>query len=79
MDLKKRYQRVPEELKKKHLQVFLLNEKEMKALDEYCIRFKIENRSQFIREIVFAKVISKLEAEAPTLFSAEEMDDMVEP
>ena len=76
MDLKDRYKK-PNKLRRKHLQVFLMNEKEADALDNYCKRYKIENRSQFIRETLFKYIIEEIESDYPTLFSQEEMTGMV--
>lgn len=76
MNLKDRYKK-SEKLKRKLLQAFLLNEKEADALDKYCKRHKIENRSQFIREVLFKHIIEELERDYPTLFTDEEMKNMV--
>ncbi len=77
MNLKDRYKK-PKSLKRKHLQVFLLNEKEMEALAHYCKRYKIENRSKFIRETIFKHIIDEIENDYPTLFSSDEMTQMVQ-
>lgn len=76
MELRDRYKK-PSELKRKYALAILLNEKELEALERYCRRFKIENKSKFIRETVFLEVIGRLDRDHPTLFSEEEMNRMV--
>ncbi|MDR3093299.1 MAG: ribbon-helix-helix domain-containing protein [Bacteroidales bacterium] len=46
----------------------LFNNKEMKAIDEYCKKYGIHNRSKFIRETVISTVLEKFETDYPTLF-----------
>ncbi|MDR0814362.1 MAG: ribbon-helix-helix domain-containing protein [Bacteroidales bacterium] len=46
----------------------LFNNKEIKAIDEYCKKYGIRNRSKFIRETVISTVIEKFETDYPTLF-----------
>jgi hypothetical protein len=56
------------ELLRKHKTTILFNEKEKKAIDEYCKKYGIRNRSKFIREMVISNVIRKFETDYPTLF-----------
>jgi len=51
-----------------HKQVMLLNDKELAALDEYCRRFNVKNRSALCREALMERVLSELEENHPTLF-----------
>ncbi|MBQ5943317.1 MAG: ribbon-helix-helix protein, CopG family [Bacteroidales bacterium] len=51
-----------------HRQVVCLNDKEMAAVDEYCRRFKVKNRSGLFREALMERVLSELEENHPTLF-----------
>ncbi|MDR2848079.1 MAG: ribbon-helix-helix domain-containing protein [Bacteroidales bacterium] len=46
----------------------MFNNKEMKAMDEYCKKYGIRNRSKFIREIVISTILEKFETDYPTLF-----------
>lgn len=48
--------------------VFHLNEAEFDALNAYCKRYKISNRSQFIRKTVLGKVSKAFCEDYPTLF-----------
>jgi hypothetical protein len=75
MNLNERYKK-PKPLLRKHVQVFLLNQQEMDAFNMYCSRFKIDNRSQLMRRLLFHEIFYRFEKEHPTLFSDEEMDRM---
>lgn len=48
--------------------VFALNEWEYDALTVYCKRYKIKNRSNFLRKTVLGKVSQKFQEDYPTLF-----------
>lgn len=65
-------------LKRKHTVAFKLNEEEMKSLARFCRDYGVKNRSAFIRESVFSKLIYKFELDYPTLFDEEEMNRMIE-
>ncbi|VBB48078.1 conserved hypothetical protein [uncultured Paludibacter sp.] len=47
---------------------FMLNDKENKALDRYICKYKIKNKSKFIRETLMFAVIKRMEEDTPTLF-----------
>lgn len=53
-----------------HKHVFSLNDLEEKALIRYLEKYKITNKSKFIREVLMFEVISRLEKDAPTLFES---------
>lgn len=55
----------------------MLNDDEMKAFTRFCNDYGIKNRSAYIRESIFVKLIKKLENDYPTLFGADEMDRMI--
>jgi hypothetical protein len=46
----------------------LFNNKELRAINEYCRKYAVRNRSKLIREIVLSSVIRKFEDDYPTLF-----------
>ena len=48
--------------------VFTLNDEENKALNRYITKYKVQNKSKFIRETLMLKVIRKMEEDHPTLF-----------
>ena len=51
-----------------HKYVFALNEEEEKALNRYVDKYKVRNRSRFIRETLMFTIIKKFEEDTPTLF-----------
>jgi len=51
-----------------HRQIFTLNDEENKALNRYISKYKVQNKSKFIREAVMLTIIRKLEEDHPTLF-----------
>ncbi|MBN2765910.1 MAG: hypothetical protein JXR27_06010 [Paludibacteraceae bacterium] len=51
-----------------HRQIFTLNDEENKALNRYIEKYKVQNKSKFLRETVMLTVIRKFEEDHPTLF-----------
>jgi len=49
-------------------QIFTLNDEENKALNRYISRYKVKNKSKFIRETLMLAIIKKMEEDHPTLF-----------
>ncbi|MDD4921316.1 MAG: hypothetical protein PHS30_02430 [Bacteroidales bacterium] len=50
-----------------------LNDPEYKALEKYCAKYKITNRTRFIRESLMKSILSRLGEDYPTLFGEKEM------
>jgi hypothetical protein len=46
----------------------LFNNMEMKAINGYCSKYKVENRSKFMREAIISAVLKKYDQDYPTLF-----------
>lgn len=46
----------------------MLNESELRAIDNYCRRYNYRNRSMFIRQTVLQKVLHRMAEDSPTLF-----------
>lgn len=46
----------------------LLNESEMRALNRYCDRYTVSNRSKLIRETLMHNILKRFEKDQPTLF-----------
>lgn len=46
----------------------LLNEREQCALDKFCAKYEIANRSRFVRETLMRAILKKLDSDQPTLF-----------
>jgi len=51
-----------------HRQIFTLNDEENKALTRYITKYKVQNKSKFIRETLMLTIIRKMEEDHPTLF-----------
>ncbi|MDA3890848.1 MAG: hypothetical protein PF517_04200 [Salinivirgaceae bacterium] len=60
-------------LRRKHKHQILLNDYEIDALNQYCKKHKIINKSKVIREALFTKVLRNLEDDYPTLFGSDEL------
>jgi hypothetical protein len=46
----------------------MLNSREVKALGIYCNRYRIKNKSEFLRETVMKAIIKRFGDEHPTLW-----------
>lgn len=55
-------------LRRTHRQVIYLNDKELDAVQEYCVRFGIKERSTLFREAAMARILAQLDDSHPTLF-----------
>ncbi len=55
-------------MKRSHRISFMLNDKEVDALERYIKKYKIKCKSKFVREALMITVIRKLEEDSPTLF-----------
>jgi hypothetical protein len=51
-----------------HRQLFTLNDEENRALERFIEKYKIRNKSKFIRETLMCAIIRKMEEDSPTLF-----------
>jgi len=51
-----------------HKYVFALNDEENKAMNRYIEKYKVQNKSRFIRETLMLTIIRKFEEDQPTLF-----------
>lgn len=60
-------------LKRKYRKAILLNDRELKALDNYCKRYKVKNQSKIIRESLFKSILEHYDDDYPTLFSKQEL------
>ncbi|MCW3807533.1 hypothetical protein [Plebeiibacterium marinum] len=61
-------------LKRNHRTAFLLNDKEKEAIDSYCRKNKIKNKSKFMRETLLRTVMDHFLEDYPTLFDKKDMD-----
>lgn len=50
----------------------MLNNRELKALGVYCSRYRVKNKSEFLRETVMKAILKRFEEEHPTLWEEPE-------
>jgi hypothetical protein len=50
----------------------MLNNRESKALGIYCNRYRIKNKSEFLRTTIMKEIIKRFEEEHPTLWEENE-------
>ena len=46
----------------------MLNDREMRALSIYCSRYRIKNKSEFLRETIMKAILKRFEDERPSLW-----------
>jgi Mor family transcriptional regulator len=51
-----------------HRKVLLFNDAEMKAVTDFCKKYKIGKPAKFFRETIIAAILRKSEEDHPTLF-----------
>ena len=49
----------------------LLNTRELKAVQVHCAKYKVKNRSKFMREAILTEVLKKFDEDYPSLFEFE--------
>ncbi len=62
---------------RKHKAVFLLNDKELEAIEAYCKKYKVANKSKFMREAVIRTVMEQFLEDYPTLFEKQDLDRLI--
>ncbi len=50
----------------------MLNSREARALGIYCSRYRVKNRSEFMRETIMRAILKRFEDEHPTLWEEPE-------
>ena len=55
-------------LKRVHRRSILFNTREIDAINYYCKKYKIRNRSRFMREIIISSVLKTFDEDYPSLF-----------
>lgn len=58
---------------RQHMLITRLNDRELKALEQHCRRYKIENKSRWIRHLLMQEIIHQAELDSPLLFEENEM------
>ena len=51
-----------------HRESFLLNDKEYEALNRYCAKYRVGNKSRFMREAVMRVIQERFGEDTPRLF-----------
>lgn len=59
------------DLLRKNRQALLFNNREMKAIEAYCNKYKVNNKSKFMRETILSEVLRKFDEDYPSLFEFE--------
>jgi hypothetical protein len=65
--VKRRYHREPD-LKRVKKKVISFNNKELSAIEAYCQKYQVMNKSQFMRETIISAVLKKFDEDYPTLW-----------
>lgn len=55
-------------LKRVHRKELLFNTPEIEAINLYCKKYRIRNKSKFLREAIISKVLNRFEQDHPKLF-----------
>lgn len=50
----------------------MLNNRELKALGVYCSRYRVKNKSEFLRATIMKAILKRFEEEHPTLWEETE-------
>jgi hypothetical protein len=65
--VKRKYHREPD-LKRVNKKVITFNNKELTAIEYYCKKYKISNKSQFMRETIISEILQKFNDDYPSLW-----------
>lgn len=68
MDSQKKYHKAKAREKRSHRVSIMLNDSEMRALERYCARYTVSNRSRLIRETLMRNILKRFDTDNPTLF-----------
>ncbi len=63
----------PDEPKRRQRMVCLMSEEEMRMVDRYLEKYKITNKSRWLRETVLMFIYKKMNEDYPTLFGEHDM------
>lgn len=50
----------------------MLNNRELRALSIYCNRYRVKNKSEFLRATIMTAILKRFEDEHPTLWEESE-------
>ncbi len=54
--------------RRSHRVSIMLNDSELRALQKYCDRYTVTNRSKLIRETLMHNILKRFDRDNPTLF-----------
>ena len=66
--MKRKQKKKEENLKRIHRKSILFNKRELNAINHYCRKYKIKNRSKFMRETIIRAILQQFEEDHPSLF-----------
>jgi len=66
--VKNRKKEKDKDLKRTYRKSILFNKREIQAIDHYCKKYKIKNKSKFMREMIITSVLKKFDEDYPSLF-----------
>jgi len=61
-------QKKDEKLKRTERTTIMFNRREQEAIKLYCEKYKIRNKSKFMREAILTEVLQRFDKDYPTLF-----------
>ena len=64
-------QKKDEKLRRTNRTCILFNQREQEAINLYCEKYKINNKSKFMREAIMTEVLKRFDEDYPTLFEFE--------
>jgi len=59
-------------LRRKNRLSLMLNNREMKAIGIYCSRYRVKNKSEFMRATIMKAIIKRFDEEYPSLWEESE-------
>lgn len=65
---RKKHKHKDKDLKRVNNQALRFNNKELSAINLYCEKYKITNKSKFMREAIISTVLQKFDEDYPVLF-----------
>ena len=60
-----------EKLRRTNRTSLLFNGREQEAIELYCEKYKIRNKSKFMREAIMTEILKRFDEDYPTLFEFE--------
>lgn len=64
-------QKKDDKLRRSHRTSILFNNREQEAISLYCEKYKIRNKSKFMREAIMTEILKRFDQDYPTLFEFE--------